>query len=186
MTSPIQYLLVTIFDLYVMVIIFRFLLQLFRADFYNPLSQFIVKATNPLLVPMRKVLPGVGGLDIASLVFAYLVVLLKLLVLYALSSAGVSVAQILVIGMADLLSQVVSLLFWLVLIRAVVSWINPGLNNPFILVIFQVTEPIMAPVRRLIPPMGGLDLSPIILILGLQFLLVAIQSWVFTPLVRMM
>ena len=186
MTSPIQFLLITVFDLYIMVIILRFLLQLFRADFYNPLSQFVVKVTNPVLVPLRKILPGVGGLDIASLVFAYLVVLVKLLLLYALSTTAISMAQVIVLGMADLLSQFVSLLFWLVLIRAIVSWVNPSLNNPFILVIFQVTEPIMAPVRKIIPPMGGLDLSPILLILGLQFLLMAIQSWIFTPLLMSM
>ena len=180
MTSPIQFLLITVFDLYIMVIILRFLLQLFRADFYNPLSQFVVKVTNPVLVPLRKILPGVGGLDIASLVFAYLVVLVKLLLLYALSTTAISMAQVIVLGMADLLSQFVSLLFWLVLIRAIVSWVNPSLNNPFILVIFQVTEPIMAPVRKIIPPMGGLDLSPILLILGLQFLLMESLTYKIT------
>ena len=184
MTSPIQFLLITLFDLYAMVIILRFMLQLFRADFYNPLSQFVVKVTNPLLVPLRKILPGVGGLDIASLVLAYLVVVLKLFLLYAISQSAIPASALIIVGLADLLSQCVSLLFWLVLVRAIISWINPGLNNPFIVVIYQVTEPIMAPVRKLIPPMGGLDLSPLILILGLQFLLIAIQSWIFTPLLQ--
>lgn len=186
MTSPIQFLLITLFDLYVMVIILRFMLQLFRADFYNPLSQFVVKATNPLLVPLRKILPGVGGLDIASLVLAYLVVLLKMILLYAMSQSALPATTLIFLSLADLLTQCVNLLFWLVLVRAIVSWINPSMNNPFILVIYQVTEPIMAPVRKLIPPMGGLDLSPIILILGLQFLLIAIQSWIFAPLIQVL
>ena len=77
MQSPIQFLLITLFDLYVMVVLLRFMLQLFRADFYNPLSQFIVKVTNPLLVPMRKVIPGVGGMDVSSLILALIIVMLK-------------------------------------------------------------------------------------------------------------
>jgi YggT family protein len=78
MQSPIQFLLVTLFDLYVMVVLLRFMLQLFRADFYNPVSQFVVTVTNPLLVPMRKVIPGVGGIDVSSLLLAFLVVLVKI------------------------------------------------------------------------------------------------------------
>jgi YggT family protein len=80
-------------------------------------------------------------------------------------------------GLLDLLTQAVNLIFWLVLIRAIMSWINPHLDNPFIMVIYQVTEPIMAPVRKIIPPIGGLDLSPVVLIIGLQFLLVLVKSW---------
>jgi YggT family protein len=177
MQSPIQFLLVTLFDLYVMVVLLRFMLQLFRADFYNPVSQFVVTVTNPLLVPMRKVIPGVGGIDVSSLLLAFLVVLVKIFLLVALSGQSAGVGVVFAFGLLDLLTQAVNLIFWLVLIRAIMSWINPHLDNPFIMVIYQVTEPIMAPVRKIIPPIGGLDLSPVVLIIGLQFLLVLVKSW---------
>ena len=185
MQSPIQFLLTTLFDLYAMVVLLRFFLQLFRVDFYNPLSQFVVKVTNPLLVPMRKVIPGIGGVDISSLILAYLVVLTKFFLYNAMAGLYFSLGMIIVFGLADLLNQIINLIFWLVLIRVIMSWVSPGLNNPFMMVIYQVTEPIMAPVRRIMPPMGGLDLSPIVLIIGLQFLMMAISSWIFTPLMRM-
>lgn len=183
MQSPFQFLIETLFDLYIMVILLRFLLQLFRADFYNPLSQFVVRATNPVLKPLRKVIPGFAGIDISSLVFAYLVGLLKFILLFAVLAVSIpSIPKLILISLADLLNQAVNLLFWMILLRAVMSWISPGMHNPIMAVIYQLTEPLMAPVRRIIPPMGGLDLSPLFLLLGLQFALMAIKSWIFAPL----
>jgi len=186
MQSPIQFLLFTLFDLYTMVVLLRFMLQLFRADFYNPLSQFVVKVTNPILVPLRKVVPGVAGLDIASLIFAYLIVLTKFFLYAGISGGFYSPGMLIIVGLADLLNQVINLIFWLVLIRVIMSWVNPSASNPMMIVIYQVTEPIMAPVRRIIPPMGGLELSPIVLINGLQFLIMAVNAWIFSPLIQML
>ena len=183
MQSPFQFLIITIFDLYLMVILLRFFLQLFRADFYNPLSQFVVRATNPVLKPLRQIIPGLGGIDISSLVFAFVVSLLKFFLVFAVVNGGVpAFYKLLILSISDLLTQSVNLLFWLILIRVLMSWINPGLNNPIMAVIYQLTEPLMAPVRRMLPPMGGLDLSPIILLLGMRFLLMAIESWFLVPL----
>lgn len=183
MQSPLQFLIETIFDLYMMIILMRFLLQLFRADFYNPLSQFVVRATNPVLKPLRQIIPSFGGIDISSLIFAYLVGLLKFVLLFAALAATIpTFTQLILISLADLLNQAVNLLFWMILLRALMSWINPGLNNPIMAVIYQLTEPLMAPIRRILPPMGGLDLSPLFLLLGLQFSLMAIKSWIIAPL----
>ena len=176
MQSPIQFLLITLFDLYVMVVLLRFMLQLFRADFYNPISQFVVTVTNPVLVPMRKVIPGFGGIDVSSLIFAYLVVLLKYVLLSVMFSQMPGVGILMLVSVLNLVVQAINLVFWLVLVRVILSWVNPNIDNPFVLVIHQITEPIMAPFRRIIPPIGGLDLSPIVLIIGLQFLLRLIQS----------
>jgi len=186
MQSPVLSLVITIFNIYIMIVLLRFLLQLFRADFYNPLSQFIVKATNPILAPMRRLIPGIAGLDISSIILAYLVCLLKFLALYALTGQGFSIAPLFLVAVADLLSQSVDLIFWLILARVILSWVSPGLGNPMVMVIYQVSEPIMAPVRKIIPPIGGLDLSPIILILGLQFLLKAINFYLLGPILTMM
>ena len=183
MQSPFQFLIITIFDLYLMVILLRFFLQLFRADFYNPLSQFVVRATNPVLKPLRQIIPGLGGIDISSLVFAFVVSLLKFFLVFAVVSGAIPpFYKLLILSISDLLTQSVNLLFWLILIRVLMSWINPGLNNPIMAVIYQLTEPLMAPVRRMLPPMGGLDLSPIILLLGMRFMLMAIESWFLVPL----
>jgi YggT family protein len=182
MQSPFQFLIEAIFNLYLMVILLRFLMQLFRVDFYNPLSQFIVKATNPVLIPLRKVIPGLGGIDIASLVFAYLVVLLKVIILFSLIYPNMpTVPKLLMIGLIQLVEQCFSIIFYLVLIRVILSWVNPTFNNPMVAVIYQLTEPLMAPARRLLPSMGGLDLSPILLLLALQFMQIAIQSWFLMP-----
>ena len=187
MQSPFQFLIETIFDLYIMVIILRFLLQLFRADFYNPLSQFVVRTTNPALKPLRKIIPGLGGLDISSIVFAYMISLLKYVLLYLVLSASIpSIPKLLVISLVDLLNQSVNLLFYMILIRAVMSWVSPGMNNSIMAVIYQLTEPLMAPIRRILPPMGGLDLSPLFLLLGLQFTLIGIKNWIIVPLFQVL
>jgi len=187
MQSPFQFLIETIFNIYMMVILLRFFLQLFRADFYNPLSQFVVRATNPVLKPLRKVIPGLGGIDISSLVFAFAVSLIKFLLIYGvLASAFPSFAQLIVISLADILTQAVDLLFYMILARVIMSWINPGLSNPVVAVIYQITEPLMAPMRKILPPMGGLDLSPILLLLGLRFTMIAIKSWFIVPLLQIL
>ena len=183
MQSPLQFLIETIFDLYIMVILLRFLLQLFKADFYNPLSQFVVRATNPVLKPLRQVIPGFGGIDISSLIFAYLVCLLKFLLLFTVLVGTIpTFGKLILISLADLLNQGVNLLFWMILVRAIMSWVSSGHQNPIMAVIYQLTEPLMAPIRRILPPMGGLDLSPLFLLLGLQFSLMAIKSWIIAPL----
>ena len=185
MQSPIQFFIETIFNIYIMVILLRFFLQLFRADFYNPLSQFVVRATNPVLKPLRKIIPGIAGIDVSSLTFAFVVSLIKLLLIYTiLTTTAPNFLQLLVISLADLLSQTVDLFFYMILARVLMSWINPGMHSPVIAVIYQLTEPLMAPVRNMLPPMGGLDLSPILLLFLLKFTLIAINSWFIMPLLR--
>jgi YggT family protein len=161
----------TISSLYVMIVLMRFVLQLSRADFYNPISQFIVKATNPLLIPLRRLVPGFGGVDIASLLLAILVqglaVGLKVLVLgYAISNPLniILLAAILVLGM------LIKVYFWSLLIMIVASWIAPGSGHPALQLINQITEPLMKPFRSILPSMGGLDLSPILAFMTLQVL----------------
>lgn len=159
-------------SLVLLIIVLRFLLQLVRADFYNPLSQMIVKFTNPLLIPLRRVIPGFGGLDVASLVLAfaaqYLLIVLILLV------GGYNPAPHLVpmIGWAfiGLLKLILNIYFWGMIIMVVASWVAPNSYNPALILINQLLEPVTAPVRRMMPDMGGLDLSPLIVLLGIQVL----------------
>ncbi len=159
-----------LFDFYISIVMLRFLLQITRADFYNPLSQFAVRMTQPVLAPLRRLIPGLGGLDLASLTFAYVLVIIKLFVLVRLS-AGVwpDVLSVLIRAVFDLTLSTLQLMFWLVIVRALLSWVDPYGNAPFGRVLIQLTEPLMRPIRRLIPPMGGLDLSPLFLLLLIGF-----------------
>lgn len=145
-------------------VLLRFLLQLVRADFYNPISQFLVKVTNPFILPLRKIIPGVAGLDVAAL---FLLLALEVIGIYALSMlAGLgfpSVVQALTWSVLGLAQLVTSFYFFALLATIIVSFVAPGSRHPVIFLLHQLTEPVMAPFRKLIPPMGGLDFSPILL-----------------------
>lgn len=163
---------------YLTIVLMRFLLQLARADFYNPISQFVVKATNPPLRPLRKVIPGLGALDGASLVLAILVQMLAFFLILMALNNGIPVINpvtLLAWSVITVLGLIVKIYFWSVIAIVVVSWIAPGSHHPAIQLVAQITEPVMRPVRNLIPAMGGLDLSPIVVFLILNVLSVVIN-----------
>ncbi|MDI9246536.1 YggT family protein [Marinobacter sp. CHS3-4] len=164
---------------YLTIVLLRFLLQLARADFYNPISQFVVKATNPLLRPLRKVIPGWGGLDGASLVLAIIVQAITFFLIVVAMSGGVpsmNPLTLLTWSVLNVLDLIVTIYFWSVIAVVVISWIAPGSNHPAIQLVAQITEPVMRPVRNLMPSMGGLDLSPIIVFLILNVIRVVIDN----------
>ncbi len=164
---------------YLTIVLLRFLLQLARADFYNPISQFVVKATNPLLRPMRRFIPGWGGIDGASLVLAVLIQCLTyLLILFTLSGGLPSINPVTLVTWSALtvVGLIVKIYFWSVIAVVVVSWIAPQSHHPAIQLVAQITEPVMRPVRNLMPPVGGLDLSPIVVFLILSVVGQVIQS----------
>ncbi|MFT0138471.1 YggT family protein [Alcanivoracaceae bacterium MT1] len=166
------------FSIYIFIVLTRFVLQLARADFYNPISQFVLRATNPLLAPLRRIIPGWRGLDIASLVLVVILIIAKVLVLSAIHYGSLPSGlgpQLLIYTLRELASLILNYVFWMVLIRVILSWIAPDPYNPMVRVIVQITEPIMAPARRLLPDMGGLDLSPLIVLLGVQLLKILFQ-----------
>lgn len=163
---------------YMTIVLLRFLLQLARADFYNPISQFAVKATNPLLCPLRRFIPGWGGIDGAALVLAVLIQALALfLILVAMNGGipGINPLTLLVWAVLNVLDLIVKIYFWSVIAVVVVSWIAPGSHHPAIQLVAQITEPVMRPVRNIMPSMGGLDLSPIIVFLILNVVSVVID-----------
>ena len=167
----------TAFSLYLMVVILRLWLQLARADFYNPFSQFVVKATNLLVLPLRRIIPSLGNLDTATLLLAYTITLAKLLVLQLLQSGQVVLIPSLIFAIIVLLKEVFTLLFWVLVIRALLSWFSQG-RSPVEYVMHQLTEPVLRPVRRIIPPLGGLDLSVLVVLVGLQFLNILFTGWI--------
>ncbi|EKF9826597.1 TPA: YggT family protein [Vibrio cholerae] len=168
--NSLSFLINTLFDLYIMVVILRIWLQAARADFYNPFSQFIVKATQPVVGPLRRVIPSIGSIDLATIVFAYVLCVLKFMALVLIASNGsVSFsADFLFFGLLSLIKAAGGLLFWVLLIRAILSWVSQG-RSPIEYVFHQLTEPMLAPIRRIIPVMGGFDLSILVLFIVLQF-----------------
>ncbi len=172
------YLLDFVFSAYIFIVLTRFVLQLARADFYNPISQFVLKATNPLLKPLRRIIPGYGGLDVASLVLVVLLIILKALVILGIKVGGFPSGiggQLVLYALRELANVLLDYIFWAVLIRVILSWVAPDPYNPVVRIIVQITEPIMAPVRKLLPPMGGFDLSPLFVLLGIQLLQILFQ-----------
>ncbi len=167
----------TLFGLYILAVMLRFLLQLVRADFYNPLSQFLVRITNPLLKPLRRLIPGFGGIDLASVVLLLALKSLEMWLLASLFGAGLpGPLGLIVLALAQLLGLLINIYFFAILIQVILSWVNPGTYNPITTVIYQLNAPLLNPAQRLIPPLGGLDLSPMVVLIVLKladFLLVA-------------
>jgi YggT family protein len=170
LTNPIVFLVQTLLGLYAAVVLVRFLLQWVRADFYNPVSQFVVKATTPLLRPLRRVIPGQGGLDLAALVLAWLVKALELFLVALILALPVNPLGALAWSLPELVSLVIDIFIFAVFFRVILSWLNPDPYNPMAGLLDKLTEPVLGPARRLLPPVGGLDLSPVLVAIGLVLL----------------
>ncbi|GAC1031444.1 YggT family protein [Pseudomonas sp. No.21] len=166
------YVIQTLGSLYLLIVLLRFILQLVRADFYNPLSQFIVRATKPLLNPLRKVIPGFAGLDVASLVLAILIQLLLMIVTLVLMGYGVAgyVLQLLVWSLIAVTSLFIKVFFFAMIISVILSWVAPNSYNPGAQLVNQICEPLLAPFRKLLPNLGGLDISPIFAFIALRLI----------------
>lgn len=163
-----SFLISTLFGLYILAIMLRVVLQMVRADFYNPLSQFIVKITNPPLIPLRRVIPGFAGLDMAAIL---LMLVLQTVELYLIglfrNFPSPDPLGLLIYATVELASLAFYIFLFAIFIQAILSWINPGTYNPMNQVLYQLTNPVLRPARRLIPPMSGMDLSPMVAMIGL-------------------
>lgn len=161
----------TLGGLFLAAVVLRFLLQAARADFYNPVCQALVKVTSPVLNPLRKVIPGYRGLDFASLTLALVVSCLITSILLAVngySPLQQGIGNIIGWSFVGLASFVLDIYFWGLLISIIASWIAPYSGHPILLLIHQLLEPIQSRFRRIIPPLGGLDFSPIFIFLAIR------------------
>jgi YggT family protein len=161
----------TLGGLYLLLVLLRFLFQLVRADFYNPISQFVAKATNPPLMPLRKVIPGFYGVDFAALVLALLVQFVIVQLVLILAGIGFyNPGLVLLWSLVGLLSMFFSIYFWGLIIVIIASWVAPVSHNPALMLVRQIIEPVMKPFRKLIPPLGGIDITPILAFMVLHIL----------------
>ena len=163
----------TLVSLYLVIVLLRFVLQLVKADFYNPLSQFAVRATQPLLKPLRRIIPSIGGLDTSSLLLSVAIQALLMAFVMMFVPENYSPLQVVIwaiIGVTSLFLKI----FWVAMIvMVIVSWVAPNSHNPAAELAYQISEPVLAPFRKLIPNLGGLDISPIFAFLAIQ----VIQSY---------
>lgn len=166
--NPVEFLITTLFELYILVVMLRFLLQWVHADFYNPVSQFIVKVTNPPLRPLRRVIPGVAGLDMAAVVLMLALQLISLGIVLLLRGKGIPVGVLFLWSFTELINLAFNVFIFSILIQAVLSWVNPGAYNPVNAILYSLNEPLLRPARRLLPVMHGFDLSPLLAIIALQ------------------
>lgn len=162
------FLIQTLFGLYILVVLLRLLLQVFRADFYNPLSQFLVKVTNPAIVPLRRVVPGLFGVDLASVLLLLALKMLQIALVGLLAGQDWNLSGLLLLAVAELLALLLNVFLFSILIQVVLSWIRPDEYNPLTALLHSLNEPLLAPARRLLPPIAGLDLSPIAVMVVLQ------------------
>lgn len=158
-----------IINLYVMVLILRVWLQIARVDFYNPFSQTIVRLTQHVTAPVKKILPSRGIIDFATVLVAYGFVLAKYLIGIFVSSAQIDIVGVVIFSVFDFLHLIGQTIFWVMIINVILSWISQG-RNPIDAVIYQLTQPLIAPIKRVVPPVGMIDFSVMIFLFGLYFL----------------
>ncbi|HEY5604099.1 MAG TPA: YggT family protein [Gammaproteobacteria bacterium] len=169
-TNAIQFLIQTVFGLYLVAVMLRVILQLARADFYNPVSQFLVKVTNPPLIPLRRMVPGFMGIDFAAIVLMVLIKALEIFLIVLIKGVSVNLLGIVVLAVAELLRLLINVYFFTILIQVVISWVNPGTFNPVVSLLYSINEPLLRRARRIMPPISGFDLSPIVVIILLQLI----------------
>jgi len=178
---PLIFLIQMAFGFYILVVMLRLLLQVVRADFRNPISQFVVKLTTPILRPMRRVIPAVARYDTASLVLAWALKAVELTIIGGLLGAGANLFAALIWALPALVSLTIHIFLFAVLIVVILSWIGPRGYSPATVILDNLTSPLLEPARRILPPIGGLDLSPLLVMVGLYLL----EMLVVPPLMQM-
>lgn len=174
MTTALIFIIHAFAQLFLFVLLLRFWLPWFGADFRNPIAQAILKLTSPLVVPLRRIVPPIGRIDTATLLVAFVIQYLAILVILALGGNSTGIAPIALTSILDLAMLSIRLFVIAIIIGIVLSWIAPHNINPATMFIRTISEPLLRPFRRLIPPMGGIDISPVfalILLMALSILL---------------
>jgi YggT family protein len=161
----------TVLSLYILIVLLRFLFQLTGVDFYNPVSQFIVKASNPPLSPLRRVVPELWGIDFAAVILLIVLEGARIGVTSILIGQSPQLSGVAVLSIANLLKLTIYVIVFSIFMRALMSWISLGRSHPILQLLHSFTEPLMARARRILPATSGLDLSPIIVFIALMLIL---------------
>lgn len=168
MTDPVIFIIDTLFSLYILAILLRFLLQWCGAEFYNPISQFLVKVTHPPLRILRRFVPPIGKIDTSSLVLVLVLQMLSDFIILLLKGVGISLAALTILSITQLITLLINIFIFSVFASALLSWLNPGAFNAASSILYSLTEPLLDICRKFIPDLGGIDLSPLAALLLLQ------------------
>ncbi|RMD69377.1 MAG: YggT family protein [Gammaproteobacteria bacterium] len=168
LTNAGAFLVNTLFGLYILAIMLRLIAQWVRADFYNPVVQFLYTVTEPAIRPLRSVMPLRGPIDWAGVTVILGLQLIKLFLIGLIAGKFLSLGGLLLISLGDLLNLFLNIYLFTILIQVILSWVSPGTYHPAIHLLYQINEPVLGPARRIIPPISGLDLSPLVVIIAIQ------------------
>ncbi len=177
MTQAIYFIVKTLVQLYLLLLLLRFWLPVLRADFRNPIAQGILRITSPLVIPVRRFISPIGRLDTSTILVAFALEFLLVLVLLALRGLNVGTLPIAITAILELAIQSLNLFFFVILIKVVLSWVAPQNYNPIIALLNTMAEPVLSPFRRIIPAIGGFDISPIIVIVLLKAAEIILQTY---------
>jgi len=172
--NALTYLVGTLLDLYITAVLLRLLLQWVRADFYNPVCQFLVKVTNPAIVPLRRVIPSIRTLDTASVVLIVALELFSVWIASRISSSPLSFQEIVIFSFMKLVATLLMTYLILIIASVILSWVSARIQHPVVPLVYKLTEPVLAPFRKIIPPIAGIDLSPLFALIAIRFLLLLI------------
>ena len=181
LASALNFIIGSLAQLYLFVLILRLLLPWFRADFHNPIAQAILKATSPLVIPLRRILPPIGRIDTATLVVAFVITYLTILVLLLIAGATAPIGAIALSSVVYIILFTLRLFVFAIIVRVILSWLSPGGYNPAMAIIYSITDPLLRPFQRIIPSMGGFDLSPIFAIILIGALAIVVSGFLPLP-----
>lgn len=185
LAAPLFFLVNTLFGLFTLAVLLRFLLQRIGADYRNPISQLVIRVTDPVLRPLQRVIPAWRGYDLAAVVLMFVLQAVNVTLLSLIAQVTPSAAELPYYALIKLLVLFVGLFIFTILIQVVISWVNPQGHNPALNVLWQLNRPLLEPVRRMVPRPGGMDISPMVVIIGLFFLFLLIQQLLPPYLIRM-
>ena len=169
-SAPLIFLIDTLFSLYIFGLLLRFLFQWSGADYQNPLSQFLIRMTHPPLSLLRRFIPAMGRVDTAAIVLMLLLQIIEGFLIFLIQGGIPSFSVLSILAVTQLIELTLNIYFYAIIIRALLSWVGPTVYNPAISLLFSLTEPVMAMSRRLLPVTGGIDLSPIVVIMAIQLI----------------
>ncbi len=164
----------TLFSLYIAALMLRVLLESVGADYYNPVSQVLITVTQPLVGPLARIIPRMGRFNSAAVVLLVILQTISVVLVMAISGFAADPLQALVIALFRLVRMLLVMYMVLIIAEVILSWVGGGMRHPIIPLIYQLTRPVLQPIRRVIPSIGGLDLSPLVAIIAIQFLMILI------------
>ena len=177
MLNAIDFLIRTLTELYLLLLLMRFWLPVFQVDFRNPVAQGVLRLTSPLVIPLRRVIPSFGRVDTSTLTAAFIIQYLLISLLLQLHGAEASALKITIQSILELATLSLAMIWFVILIRIILSWVAPHTYNPVIAMLATIAEPILRPFRQLVPPIGGLDISPIFAIVLLTFVSMILDAY---------